>query len=109
MTLKKLKENIISIILSLTLCFAWAYIIDLGKEQKQVRIEIELIKVKNLNQDEKMIIQDERITKQEKSRESLSNYYVTRPEFNRIIEDQKKLLEKIDQRLEKLTDKFYSK
>lgn len=102
MTLKKIKENMISIILSLTLGFTWSYIIDLGKEQKQVRTEIELIKVEDINQNEK-------IDKQEKSRETLSNYYVTRPEFNRIIEDQKKLLEKIDGRLEKLTDKFYSK
>lgn len=100
--MNKIKENMMSIILSLVLGFAWAYIIDLGKEQKQVRTEIELIKVNNLNQDEK-------IKKQENSRENLSNYYVTRPEFNRIIEDQKKLLEKIDQRLEKLTDKFYNK
>lgn len=100
--MNKIKENMMSIILSLVLGFAWAYIIDLGKEQKQVRTEIELIKVNNLNQDEK-------IKKQENSRETLSNYYVTRPEFNRIIEDQKKLLEKIDQRLEKLTDKFYNK
>ncbi len=102
MTLNKIKENMMSIILSLILGFAWAYIIDLGKEQKQVRTEIELIKVGDINQNEK-------IDKQEKSRETLSNYYVTRPEFNRIIEDQKKLLEKIDARLEKLTDKFYSK
>lgn len=102
MTLDKLKENIISIILSLILGFTWSYITDLGKEQKQIRTEIELIKVEDINQNEK-------IEKQEKSRETLSNYYVTRPEFNRIIEDQKKLLEKIDARLEKLTDKFYNK
>lgn len=102
MTLDKVKENIISIILSLILGFTWSYITDLGKEQKQIRTEIELIKVEDINQNEK-------IEKQEKSRETLSNYYVTRPEFNRIIEDQKKLLEKIDARLEKLTDKFYSK
>lgn len=102
MTLNKIKENIISIILSLILGFTWSYITDLGKEQKQIRTEIELIKVKDINQNEK-------IEKQEKSRETLSNYYVTRPEFNRIIEDQKKLLEKIDARLEKLTDKFYNK
>lgn len=102
MTLDKVKENIISIILSLILGFTWSYITDLGKEQKQIRTEIELIKVEDINQNEK-------IDKQEKSRETLSNYYVTRPEFNRIIEDQKKLLEKIDARLEKLTDKFYSK
>lgn len=102
MTLDKVKENIMSIILSLILGFTWSYIIDLGKEQKRVRTEIELIKVEDINQNKK-------IDKQEKSRETLSNYYVTRPEFNRIIEDQKKLLEKIDARLEKLTDKFYNK
>ena len=102
MTLNKIKENMISIILSLILGFAWAYIIDLGKEQKQVRTEIELIKVADTNQDEK-------IKKLENSRENLSNYYVTRIEFNKIVMDQQKTSERIESKLDKLIERFYNK
>lgn len=102
MTLNKIKENMMSIILSLILGFAWAYIIDLGKEQKQVRTEIELIKVADTNQDEK-------IKKLENSRENLSNYYVTRIEFNKIVMDQQKTSERIESKLDKLIERFYNK
>lgn len=102
MTLNKIKENMMSIILSLILGFAWAYIIDLGKEQKQVRTEIELIKVADTNQDEK-------IKKLENSRENLSNYYVTRIEFNKIVIDQQRTSERIESKLDKLIERFYNK
>lgn len=102
MTLNKIKENMMSIILSLILGFAWAYIIDLGKEQKQVRTEIELIKVADSNQDEK-------IKKLENSRENLSNYYVTRIEFNKIVIDQQRTSERIESKLDKLIERFYNK
>lgn len=102
MTLNKIKENMMSIILSLILGFAWAYIIDLGKEQKQVRTEIELIKVADINQDEK-------IKKLENSRENLSNYYVTRIEFNKIVIDQQRTSERIESKLDKLIERFYNK
>lgn len=97
MTLKKLKENMISIILSLTLGFTWSYIIGLGKEQKLVNTEIEIIKLKLSNHREV-------IDKLEKSRENLSNYYVTRIEFNRIIEEQAKKLDRIDTKLDKIIE-----
>ena len=44
------------------------------------------------------------IDKLEKSRENLSNYYVTRIEFNRIIEEQAKKLDRIDTKLDKIIE-----
>lgn len=41
-----------------------------------------------------------------KNRESLSDYYVTRREFNSTIEQQNALLSGLDRKLEKLTDVF---
>lgn len=90
-----IKKHIVTVIIGLALSFAWGYLINLGKEQKVMVTNIELLKVANINQDEKL--------------KRIENSYVPWTEFNRTIEDQKKLLEKIDQRLEKLTDKFYNK
>ena len=41
-----------------------------------------------------------------KTRESLSDYYVTRREFSSAIEQQNTLLSGLDRKLEKLTDVF---
>ena len=57
--------------------------------------------------EQNFVLQSDRINKLQESRDNLSNYYVTRIEFNRIIESQTKLLEKVDSNIQKLTEKFY--
>lgn len=97
-----IKKHIVTVLLGLAISFTWGYVVNLGKTQNDMTTELAILKTSDKSHKDS-------IEKLQKSRETLSDYYVTRPEFNRIIEDQKKLLEKIDARLEKLTDKIYTK
>lgn len=97
-----IKKHIVTVIIGLALSFAWGYLINLGKEQKVIVTNIELLKVANINQDEKL-------KRLENSRENLSNYYVTRIEFNKIVADQQKTSERIESKLDKLIERFYNK
>ncbi|MEG3013144.1 MAG: hypothetical protein RR795_01630 [Cetobacterium sp.] len=65
------------------------------------RLEADLNTLQKQNIDSK-----KEIVVLQKSRENLSDYYVTRREFNNIIENQNKFLEKLDYKMEKISDKL---
>jgi hypothetical protein len=80
------------------------YIASIGKHGRA----IEMIGVENRTQAEKILDLDRRTIELQKSRETLSDTYVTRREFNRIVEEQKTTLEKIDSKLERLVERMYN-
>lgn len=81
----------------------------IDKEILLVNKEFELSRTHRETQEKKIEELEAKTKKLQESRDDLSKFYVTRPEFNRIIDEQKKLLEKMDGKLDKLTDRIYDK
>jgi len=107
-------EKGLMVIISTLIGGGAAYIGMVGKHDKAIGI-IEITaktqneKIQEMEQraNTKISALEERTSELQKSRESLSDTYVTRREFNRIVEEQKNTLDKIDSKLEKLVEKIY--
>lgn len=115
-TLKEVGKYIFFIFLSLAAGNCYRYFEGAGQSPNEIKSlntridkEVELLNVHRGIQDGKILDLESRTKKLQESRDELSKFYVTRPEFNRIIDEQKQLLEKMDGKLDKLTDKIYDK
>lgn len=116
LTLKEVGKYIFFIFLSLGVGSCYRYFEGAGQSTNEIKTlntridkEIELLNVHRGIQDGKILDLEGRTKKLQESRDELSKFYVTRPEFNRIIDEQKQLLEKMDGKLDKLTDRIYDK
>lgn len=103
MNLKNLIEKGLMVILTALIGSLIAYFAMVGKHDRA----IEIINITDKAQSEKIQALEKRTGELTQSRESLSDIYVTRREFNRLVEEQKSTLDKIDSKLEKLVDRFY--
>lgn len=82
---------------------------ELTNINNEIKNELQIVAERDKNRD---LAIDEifiKIQKLEESRNSLSDYYVTRAEFNRVIENQQKTIDKIDKNIEKLMEKVIYK
>lgn len=75
-----------------------------GSNSKQ--IEANKTSIQTLTEDIKKIENNhtKRLERLESSRENMSNFYVTRAEFNVIVQAQNEKINKIDRNIEKLLD-----
>lgn len=81
----------------------------IGLEHADLNSKIELISMQNKNRDIKLEEAYYKIQKLEESRANLSDYYVPRIEFNNVIENQQKIIDKIDKNVEKIVEKVMYK
>lgn len=120
MTVKDLKEKIFYIIVGTVIPIFITKMLNRGdevsilkeefnKQNSNISTEIQIIHEKNRSRELTINELNYRVQKLEESRNNLSDYYVTRAEFNRVIETQQKTIDKIDKNVEKIVEKVMYK
>lgn len=120
MNIKDVKEKIFYIVLATIIPICVTEIVNTGEKidelksetiykYSEIKTELQLFYEKNKNKDIELKEINNKIKKLEESRDTLSEYYVTRAEFNRVIENQQKTIDKIDKNIEKLMEKVIYK
>lgn len=120
MSIKDIKEKIFYIVIGTVIPIAINMIIgkgsqindlkdDLNEKHNKITTEIQIMNEKDKNRDTILEDMNHKIQKLEESRDNLSDYYVTRAEFNRVIENQQKTIDKIDKNVEKIVERVMYK
>lgn len=78
--------------------------VRVDKEVELINKEFELSRTHREIQEGKITELESRTKKLQESRDSLSQFYVTRPEFNRVVEEQSKKLDRMDVKLDKIIE-----